>query len=282
MRIEVVHETRYRYPGTVRETHMALRMRPLEGSGQRVLQHRIELSPASRLRRFVDGFGNHVHTFDLLPGHDHLDVVSRAVVETGRPSRAREDAVWPADLLLFRPPVVETARVRRLAREVSPIPLGADGVEVVECLRRLTLAIAARLTYRQDSTTISTDVDEVLGHGHGVCQDFAHVFIAASRLLGVPARYVSGYVHTGGEIPAEGASHAWAEAMIPGAGWTPFDPTHPSLPSDHYVRVATGRDYQDAAPTRGVYIGSAGGDLRVSVTTTELSTAGAPMVPSGS
>lgn len=269
MRLEIVHETRYRYPGMVQETHMALRMRPLDGAGQRVVHHRIELSPVARLRRFEDGFGNHVHTFDQLPVHDHLDVISRAVVETGVVGRTQVDRVWPADLLLFRPPVVETGRVRRLARDVAPSALG-DGVEVAESLQRLTRAIAARVTYRHDSTTISTDVDEVLRHGYGVCQDFAHVFIAAARFLGVPARYISGYVHTGGEAPVEGATHAWAEALVPGTGWIPHDPTHPSLSRDHYVRVATGRDYQDAAPTRGVYIGPPGGDLKVSVVTTGL------------
>ncbi|HEX4215946.1 MAG TPA: transglutaminase family protein [Candidatus Dormibacteraeota bacterium] len=268
MRLEIVHETRYRYPGMVREAHMALRMRPLDGAGQRVLHHQVELGPKTHVRRFVDGFGNHVHTFDQLTAHDHLDVISRATVETGVAGRPRLNPVWPADLLLFRSPVVETARVRRLARDVT----AAAGTVEEAVLQRLTDAIAARLTYRQDSTTISTDADEVLRHGYGVCQDFAHVFIAAARFLGVPARYVSGYVHTGGEAPVEGASHAWAEAMVPGAGWTPFDPTHPSLAHDHYVRVATGRDYQDAAPTRGVYIGPPGSDLRVSVVTTALPT----------
>jgi transglutaminase-like putative cysteine protease len=103
----------------------------------------------------------------------------------------------------------------------------------------------------------------------GVCQDFAHLFIAVARAMGVAARYVSGYIHAPGA--ATTASHAWAEAWVPGRGWVGYDATHPIRAAEHHVRLAVGRDYSDAAPTRGIYIGSATGAMDVSVKTRDLS-----------
>ena len=112
-------------------------------------------------------------------------------------------------------------------------------------------------------------VDDVLALRAGVCQDFAHLFIAVARAMGVPARYVSGYIHSPGESVAS-ASHAWAEAWIAGRGWIGFDATHPIRTTPHHVRLAVGRDYTDAAPTRGVYVGSATGTMAITVKTHAL------------
>jgi len=167
-------------------------------------------------------------------------------------------------MLPFRPPVVQTAAVRRLGRlGRSWDPESTDAV--VDALRRIMTAIERRLTYSPAVTTVSTSVDEVLRLRRGVCQDFAHLFIAAARSAGIPCRYVSGYVYTGAGEPVVGASHAWAEAWVPGRGWMGFDPTHAGLAAESYVRLAVGRDYRDAAPTRGVYLGSARGCMTVTV-----------------
>jgi len=117
-------------------------------------------------------------------------------------------------------------------------------------------------------TSVYTGVEEVLELRAGVCQDFAHLFIAAARAMGIAARYVSGYIHIPGDGGiTEGASHAWAEAWVPGAGWVGFDATHPVRAGENHVRVAVGRDYRDAAPTRGVYVGTATGTMNVIVRT---------------
>lgn len=270
MLLEVVHATSYRYSSEVTETHMALRLRPTDGNGQRLRSYRLDILPGSSIQHHVDGFGNHVDVFHHLLPLDRLEVVSTSLVETGvDDGDEANEPFQPVDLLLFRPPVVETARVRRLAQRIG-LDDPSSPAEVADALERLNLRIAAELVYTPESTTISTGVDEVLMHRRGVCQDFAHVFVAAARCMGLPARYVSGYVHDGGRIRADGASHAWAEALIPGQGWAFFDPTHPKLPRDHYVRIATGRDYQDAAPTRGVFRGRATSELRVGVATTVM------------
>jgi transglutaminase-like putative cysteine protease len=119
-------------------------------------------------------------------------------------------------------------------------------------------------------TNVYTAVDDVLALRAGVCQDFAHLFIAAARAMGVPARYVSGYIHFPGERGATTASHAWAEGWVPGRGWVGYDATRPVRVTENHVRLAVGRDYSDAAPTRGIYVGSATGAMEVSVRTREM------------
>ena len=150
--------------------------------------------------------------------------------------------------------------------------LAAPAVAVEHALDELTETIAREFTYDRTVTNVYSAVDEVLELRAGVCQDFAHLFVAAARVMGVPARYVSGYIH----LPKWGqeattASHAWAEAWVAGRGWIGFDATHPVRTGPHHVRLAVGRDYTDAAPTRGVYVGSAGSAMTISVKTRSVS-----------
>jgi transglutaminase-like putative cysteine protease len=260
----IAHLTRYRYTADVTELQMELRLRPPSGGGQAVHAHRLVVRPETPLRHYVDGFGNPVHYFNLLASHDQLEVVSETLVETNLPAETESLDVFPADLLVFRRPVVDVAGVRRLARETG-LRDPESGEDVRDALQRLTGAIARGFRYSPDITTVSTSVDEVLKLRQGVCQDFAHLFIAAARAMGIPCRYVSGYVYAGRGEPVVGTSHAWAEAWVPQAGWSSYDPTHPGLSFENYVRLAFGRDYRDAAPTRGVYMGSASSELEVRV-----------------
>lgn len=264
MILAITHLTRYRYTADVTEMQMELRLRPQSGRGQTVHLHRLVVRPETPLGRYMDGFGNEVHYFNLLPPHDWLEVVSETLVETSTPSRPEALDVVPADMLAFRPPVVDVAGVRRLARQAR-LREPESPEDVLEALQRLVGAIVRGFRYSLDVTTVSTSVDEVLQLRQGVCQDFAHLFIAAARAMGIPCRYVSGYVYDATGEQVVGASHAWAEAWIPQTGWSSYDPTHPGLSFDRYVRVAVGRDYRDAAPTRGVYMGSASSELEVSV-----------------
>ncbi len=247
MHLSITHLTRYEYRTEVSGSHMELRLRPPSDGGQRVHSYELDLQPPSRVRAYVDGFGNHVQR-----------------VETGPLPARRPLDLFPSDLLLFRAPVLQTTAVRRLARRARLLDAGSPE-SVLEFLDRIVGAIAGKLMYTPDVTTVSTDVEEVLRLGRGVCQDFAHVFIAAVRTAGIPCRYVSGYIYEGAGETVVGASHAWGEAWVPDRGWTAYDPTHPGLAAEHYVRVAVGRDYRDAAPTRGVYVGAATSSLEVSV-----------------
>jgi len=271
-RYEVEHRTRFDYTAPITETVMELRLTPLEGGGQRLLDFSLEVSPRVKLATYRDGYGNTVHHFNLLRGHRRLTVISRAQVEIGgdedrRPIRDQDadGLVW--DFLRFRPPVTDEPGVRRLAGRHRPAD-PASGPEVARALDDLTLDISRDLAYHPEVTNVYSGVAEVLSLRAGVCQDFAHVFIAAARAMGVPARYVSGYIHAPGpDGLTVGASHAWAEAWVPETGWIGFDATHPVRVGENHVRVAVGRDYRDAAPTRGVYVGTATGSMSVSVRT---------------
>jgi transglutaminase-like putative cysteine protease len=267
MKVEIVHSTRYRYSGPIAETVMELRLRPMDGNGQSCLEFKLDLSSGIEPRTYRDGYGNIVHYFNLVRPHVRLSVTSRSVVETGREldADAGEDLVH--DFLRFRSPVKDVPGVRQLASR-HPIADPSFGPSVEQALDELTLAISRDFAYDRAVTTVYSGVDDVLALRAGVCQDFAHLFIAVARAIGVPARYVSGYIHAPGASGA--ASHAWAEAWVPGRGWIGYDATHPVRTSEHHVRLAVGRDYTDAAPTRGIYVGSATGSMEVRVRTREL------------
>jgi transglutaminase-like putative cysteine protease len=268
MRLEIVHGTRYRYTGPIAETVMEVRLRPMDGNGQRCLDFSLELSHGVKARSYVDGFGNHVHYFNLVKPHSGLTVVSRSTVETGLAPDAESGEELVHDFLRFRAPVKDVEGVRELARRHA-IRDSASAAAVESALDDLTLAISREFTYDRAVTNVYSSVDDVLALRAGVCQDFAHLFIAVARAMGVPARYVSGYIHTPGE-KVVAASHAWAEAWVAGRGWIGFDATHPVRTTPHHVRLAVGRDYTDAAPTRGVYVGSALGTMTISVKTREV------------
>lgn len=268
MRLEIVHSTRYRYTGPIAETVMEVRLQPMDGNGQRCVDFRLELSHGVEARAYVDGYGNRVHYFNLVKPHSGLSVVSRSVVETGLGPDTGPGEELVQDFLRFRAPVKDVEGVRELAAR-HPVADPSSPIEVEHALDQLTQTISREFTYDRTVTNVYSAVDDVLALHAGVCQDFAHLFIAAARAMGVPARYVSGYIHTPGE-KAVAASHAWAEAWVRSRGWIGFDATHPVRTTPHHVRLAVGRDYTDAAPTRGVYVGSATGTMAISVKTRAL------------
>jgi transglutaminase-like putative cysteine protease len=268
MRLEIVHTTRYRYSGPIAETVMEVRLRPMDGNGQRCLEFKLELSSGIQPRAYRDGYGNNVHYFNLVRPHASLSVTSTSIVETGGAPDADPGEALVQDYLRFRSPVKDAPGIREMAAR-HPIADPLSGATVEQALDELTLAISREFTYDRAVTNVYSAVDEVLALRAGVCQDFAHLFIAVARTMGVPARYVSGYIHAPGA--ATTASHAWGEAWIPGRGWVGYDATHPVRAGENHVRLAVGRDYSDAAPTRGIYVGSAGGTMDVHVRTREVS-----------
>ena len=271
MRLEVVHSTHYRYSGPIAETVMELRLRPMDGLGQQCLEFELDVSAGIKPRSYRDGYGNNVHYFNLVRPHSRLSVTSRSVVETGGDPYTDPGEELVQDFWRFRSPVKDVSGIRHLAK-AHQIPDPSSGTAVEQALDELTLAISKDFAYDRAVTNVYSSVDEVLALQAGVCQDFAHLLIAVARAMGVPARYVSGYIHQPGDSGTITASHAWAEAWVPGRGWVGYDATHPVRASDHHVRLAVGRDYTDAAPTRGIYVGSATGTMEVRVRTRELST----------
>ena len=267
MKLEIVHSTRYSYSARIAETMMEVRLRPMDGNGQRCLDFKLEVSSGVKPRSYRDGYGNNVHYFNLVRPHTGLAVTSTSVVETGGAPNpdAGEDLVQ--DFLRYRSPVKDVQGVRALAGRYA-VTEAAPSADLEAALDQLTLDISREFAYHRAVTTVYSAVDEVLELRAGVCQDFAHLFIAVARAMGVPARYVSGYIHAPGASAT--ASHAWAEAWVAGRGWIGYDATHPVRTSAHHVRLAVGRDYSDAAPTRGIYVGSAAGAMQVKVRTREL------------
>jgi transglutaminase-like putative cysteine protease len=266
MKLEIVHSTRYRYSGPIAETVMEVRLRPMDGNGQRCLEFDLDISSGLEPRAYRDGYGNNVHYFNLVRPHTKLSVTSRSVVETGIDVEADPGEELVHDFLRYRSPVKDVPGVRELASR-HRISDPASRAAVEEALDQLTGAISRDFTYDRAVTNVYSSVDEVLELKAGVCQDFAHLFIAVARAMGVPARYVSGYIHAKRGAGVATASHAWAEAWVPDRGWVGYDATHPVRTSDHHVRLAVGRDYSDAAPTRGIYVGSATGAMEVRVRT---------------
>ncbi len=269
MKLEIVHQTRYRYTGPIAETVMEVRLRPMDGNGQRCVEFDLDVSSEIEPCSYRDGYGNTVHYFNLVRPHSRLSVTSRSIVETGieQDSDPGEDLVQ--DFLRFRSPVKDVPGVQELASRF-PVANLASGTEIELALDELTLAISREFAYDRAVTNVYSDVDDVLALRSGVCQDFAHLFIAVARAMGVPARYVSGYIHDPRGKRITGASHAWGEAWVPGRGWIGYDATHPVRITENHVRIAVGRDYGDAAPTRGVYVGSATGTMDVKVRTRPL------------
>jgi transglutaminase-like putative cysteine protease len=269
MKLEIVHSTRYRYSGPIAETVMEVRLRPMDGNGQRCLEFELDVSSGIKPRSYRDGYGNSVHYFNVVRPHTRLIITSRSVVETGLQVDAEPGEELVQDFLRFRSPVKDVPGIRELAGR-HPVSDRDSGPDVERALDELTLTISREFTYDRAVTNVYSAVDEVLELKAGVCQDFAHLFIAAARAMGVPARYASGYIHTPGAGGATSASHAWGEGWVPGRGWVGYDATHPVRTSENHVRLAVGRDYSDAAPTRGIYVGSATGTMEVGVRTREV------------
>lgn len=262
MQIHVRHRTEYEY--VVASTFLAqlVRMTPREHAGQRVLRWSVRDSKQRGLPSFRDGFGNITHLQTVHELHQRVGVEVEGVVDTRDTSGVVTGAPEPLPAAFFLRATPLTAvdeALQELARDAfsEPTPLAQ--------LHRLLERVHAKLAYRAGATQVATSAAEAWAGGSGVCQDFAHVFIAAARASGQPARYVGGYLHTGAEPATPLASHAWAEAFVPDLGWVGFDASAGICPDANYVRTSVGLDYTDASPLRGVRRGEAGQSLCVQV-----------------
>jgi len=301
MRVRVVHETHYEYAQPVTTSHHELRVTPRNGGAQVRLSHDVEITPAPEdVDVRADFFANDVRYFSLHQPHRALRIVAT--------SEVRLDARRQLPLLT-RPRSWEEAR-DRIARDRAPEILDAyaftfdspyvgaqaglrdyalasfsPGRPLVESARDLTHRIHEDFTYDPGATRISTPLAEVLEKRRGVCQDLAHLQIGCLRSLGLPARYVSGYMMTRPppgrpRLVGADASHAWASVFCPDVGWVDFYPANDVIPSDRHVTVALGRDFGDVTPVRGVIHGGGRHVLRVSVDVTGIDdTALAPPAP---
>lgn len=302
MRLDIRYETRFRYTTPVAESQNELRACPATDVRQTVLHYDVTTSPSSRIASYIDHWGTRVDTFGVRLPHTHLDIVASATVETAiqplitsapRRSQVLDPAFRDRYLELLAPsPHTRWGRGTEQAARAAAEVAGDDLIGAVLSVHR---AVGTRLTYAAGETYVGVDVERVLGTGRGVCQDFAHLAVAMYRSLGIPARYVSGFLFAvddaTGDAPdgpdsdeVEVQTHAWVEVAVPlpanggrpeGAVWFALDPTNQQEVGERHVTIGRGRDYDDVAPFRGVYAGSSDHELEVSVSMRRLSSDGA-------
>lgn len=293
-RYAVRHETHYIYAAPVDLGAHVLRLTPLDADGQRVLRQNLTIDPPpDQFVAFMDHFGNAVHHVAVEAIHDRFSVTLEAEVEVARAPVASAGPPWEEIAAAMKgdgfPPWPG------IAEFTYPSPLAAldddatgyaaqsfaAGRPIVEALADLTARIHRDFAYTPDVTTVSTRVSEIVATRRGVCQDFSHLMIAGLRGLGLPARYVSGYIRT--VPPEEGphrqggdASHAWVSAWCGEIlGWVAFDPTNDLVVGNEHVVVAYGRDFSDVTPLRGVILGGGDHSLAVNVRLSALGDASA-------
>jgi transglutaminase-like putative cysteine protease len=295
MRLAIRHDTSYRYSAPVSLAHHVAHLQPLQDSHQRLLQHGVDIDPeGASVHRGQDAFGNAVQWFTLQAQHDALRVRASSLVEV----RARHGVVDPTAsaawddrvaALAYRAGAPYLAQVE-FAQPSPFVPrLAALGDYARVSFPRGRPLVAAALDlmqrlhtdfdYQPAATQVDTPLAESFAQRRGVCQDFAHLLCGGLRMLGLPARYVSGYLLTrppGGAADLLGAdaSHAWVQVWVGEAvgvaadGWLDLDPTNAMIPGETHVRLAIGRDYGDVAPLRGVILGGGRHALSVAVSTT--------------
>lgn len=271
-RMRVVHATGYAYRGPVTASYNEARLTPRSDSRQNVIINRVETTPATRSYRYVDYWGTAVTAFDLHAPHTELEVTSASVVETDKPEPRKNTASWAdlrTDAVRDRYSEVLTPtrytpfdkRTDRVARQI------AKGHDPGDAVLAAAEWVRSELEYVSGTTGVHSSGIDALGEGKGVCQDFAHLSLILLRTMGIPARYVSGYLHPKSDAAVgesvEGESHAWIQAWV--GGWWNYDPTNASDINEQYISVGFGRSYYDVTPLKGIYHGRGSSDLDVVV-----------------
>jgi transglutaminase-like putative cysteine protease len=269
MLITTLHETIFDYDRPIRGTFTEARLWPVSDAGQTCRDFSLSVDPMRPMTESVDYHGNMVLTFNILPDHRRVVLTGRSVVETHRNPFAPQEPLSEfethkahLEYLNFGGPVERVPEIEEMAtaaglHQVNETAPWWEPDSIFAAAQKLNSLIFERFRYAPHATDVHTRISEVFAGGGGVCQDFAHIFIAVCRAAGVPARYVSGYLVTRRSRSAEGssASHAWVEVLVPEMGWCAFDPTNNILPNEYFIKLAVGCDYRDVPPTRGIYKG---------------------------
>lgn len=261
MLLRITHRTEYAYDQPVPYALQRLRLVPQDGPTQRVANWSLEVEGAAEEVRFMDQFGNDTRLLSIGGAPHLIGIAAQGEVDTIHTAGVFGPHRGFAPLWLFLPATPLTMPGETISALVDEIPAGGN----LERLHALMQIVHRRVAFDAGATGTDTAAETALRSGRGVCQDHAHIFIAAARLLGFPARYVSGYLLIEG-VSAQAASHAWAEAHVEGLGWVGFDAANGISPDTRYVRLATGRDYRDAMPVSGIILGSANERLAVEIT----------------
>lgn len=267
-RLRIRHITGFTYDGAAHASYNEARMTPLSCPQQTTLHSNVEISPSTPTWRYTDYWGTQVTVFDLQRGHDQLRVTATSLVETGlAPHLSHESKPDDHAELLASTPL--TAVSAELVGQAAQVVAGTDPSRSAVALADW---VRANVAYVPGSTGVRTNAQEAWALRKGVCQDIAHLTVGLYRAVGIPARYVSGYLYPKAEAnigdTVEGQSHAWVEYFAD--GWHGHDPTN-GIPADYrHVLVARGRDYADVTPLKGVYNGAPSSHIGVTVEITRL------------
>ncbi len=284
VRYHIRHRTAYFYSGRIDLCHSLAHLRPREDEGIEMTSHKIEVTPEPRFQRERrDYFGNTTNYFAIQQSHESLDVVATTTVtkENRTPVLPVAGVSWdklrvppngkdPSGVRLLNYLLPTTACPRLAAAGEFLKPSLIPGRDVMELVNEIMGRVYREFQYVPGATDTTTPLEKVMKQRQGVCQDFAHVMIAALRPLGIPVRYVSGYLET---IPPPGqsklqgadATHAWIEVYSPTCGWIGFDPTNNRIPGGQHIKICHGRDYFDVQPLKGIFLGNGTQDLVVQV-----------------
>lgn len=272
-RMSIEHVTTYEYEGDVLASYNEARISPARSAEQIVLNHRVEVSPAVSVMRYVDCWGTAVSAFDVHEPHRRLVISGSTLIETVAPSQLGTDIEWKAlrdenirdSFYEFLAPSHHVPVDEKFSEMGASLAQGRTPGETVGAVGAW---VRENLVYESGATDVSTNARAALELGRGVCQDFVHVAVALLRAVGIPARYASGYLHPDADAELHaavtGQSHAWLEAWT--GGWQRLDPTNGSEVSERHVFVARGRDYADVTPLKGVYNGPAAHSIDARVT----------------
>jgi transglutaminase-like putative cysteine protease len=302
MRLRVIYATRYLYSEPVTDSHNEVRLMPFNDEEQTRVHFQIATRPAMPIFNYEHPYGR-VHHFNLRQRHQELALTAESVVLTHRRTLFTDEDTPTLDPAFYRQDSVASDYAEYLA-PTKRVPLlheadglaeearrSAESIAPGDTVRSVMNAIHTGFAYLPGSTTVDTALTEVLAAGAGVCQDFTHLMLSICRRMGIPARYVSGYLFTGEQATPKGltqrlsqeisperessslsggdATHAWVECLLPNGHWYGFDPTNNLLANDSYIKVHHGRDYDDVTPLRGLYKGHAETTLEVSVRVVE-------------
>jgi transglutaminase-like putative cysteine protease len=282
----VHHLTNFTYSEAISESVMEVRMKPLDDSYQTTLNFNLRLSPRAKVLHYKDYLKNTVHHFGIPSSHLRLSIAAESsIAMQDHPEIPYHlpDSTWETleaarqnDLDLF-----DFFQESHFARPSAPLLALRDEFKLdrhsdpLSTLRRLNDLMYTAFDYAPASTQVDSPIEDALESRRGVCQDYVHIMITLVRGLGIPARYVSGYLfhRARQDRSAADATHAWLEAWLPPLGWVGFDPTNKLMCNDRHIRTAVGRDYADVPPTRGVFRGDASTQLEVAVVVRESKTA---------
>ena len=276
-RMRVVHSTGYAYKSPVTASFNEARLAPRSDSRQNVILSRVETVPATRSYRYVDYWGTAVTAFDLHAPHAQLEVTSSSVVETDRLEPPEAKVTWAdlqAEAVIDRfAEVLSPTGYAPMSRRISAVGRRiARYHEPAEAVAAAAQWVRSELKYDPGTTGVHSSGLDALCEGKGVCQDFAHLSLIMLRSMGIPGRYVSGYLHPKRDAvigkTVNGQSHAWIQAWT--GSWWDYDPTNDTEINEQYVSVGTGRDYADVPPLKGIYSGEGSTDLDVVVEITRL------------